>query len=86
MSANDSQRDPWLAALCELRTHDVSPVHAQRLRKRCHRQLGEQEVSSDRQRGPMAGMWMRIAGAVAGAWCVVYLVETVRRAAAGLGF
>ena len=85
MSPND-MRDPLLAALRELRTHDVRPVRAHRLRARCHRQFEMQGASKDLQRSPMAAMSTRVASAVAGAWCVVYLLETIRRAAAVFRF
>jgi hypothetical protein len=45
-----------------------------------------QGASKDLQRSPVAAMSTRVASAVAGAWCAVYLLETIRRAAAVFRF
>jgi hypothetical protein len=85
MTFDDEQRDRYLAALAELRTYDVPQRHAGRLRSRCHAVLQSQS------RGTVpAGngtRFRRIIGpALAGAWCLAYLVEIIRRAAAVYGF
>lgn len=85
MSPNDIQGDPVLAILRELRTYDVSPSRAQRLRIRCHGGLTMQDSSSHLTPSSGAGVW-RAGRVLAGAWCVVYLFETLRRAAAVYGF
>lgn len=86
MSSNDIQEDPVFGALRELRTYDLSPDRAQRLRSRCHRRLKTQHSSRHVPRGSGAGIWRRAVRVLAGAWCVVYLLETIRRAAAVYGF
>ena len=65
-----------------LRPHDVTDRHAERLRTRCHGLLRRQSrATTPDERENSASFW-RIAGpALAGAWCVAYLVEIVRRAA-----
>ena len=72
-----------LAALASLRTRDVSRRHARRLRSRCHALLQPQatpETSAAMRNG--TAFQRIIAPALGGAWCVAYLVEIVRRAAA----
>jgi hypothetical protein len=86
MTANDIQRDPVLAAVRELRTYDVSPERAQRLRAQCHRKFDNRETTRRLSRTPTPTVWTRVAGALAGAWSVVYFLETIRRAAAVCGF
>jgi hypothetical protein len=86
MRPNDIQGDAVLATLLrELRTYDVSSARAQRLRTRCHSGLTMQHSSSHLPRSREAGAW-RAGRVIAGAWCVVYLFETLRRAAAVYGF
>ena len=41
MSADHLGHDPVLAAIADLRPHDVSAGHADRLRSRCHGVLDE---------------------------------------------
>jgi hypothetical protein len=71
------QDDDILAGVAGLRTPDVSQRRAGRLRRRCHAQLQGQS-------GPKEpAVFQRIVGpALGGAWCLAYLVEIVRRAAA----
>ena len=85
MRPNDIQADAVLAALRELRTYDVSAVRAQRLRTRCHRGLTMPDSYRYLPRSSEAGVW-RAGRVLAGAWCVLYLFETLRRAAAVYGF
>lgn len=85
MRPNDIQGDAVLATLRELRTYDVSPARTQRLRTRCHSGLTMLDSSRHLPRSSEAGVWR--AGCVfAGAWCVLYLFETLRQAAAVYGF
>lgn len=86
MNPNDVQEDPVLAALRELRTYDVGPVRVQRLRAQCHSALRMQHSPRHSPRNSEAGVWRRAVRVLAGAWCVLYMVETIRRAAAVYGF
>jgi hypothetical protein len=86
MTPSDIHPDALLAALRELRTFDVSPARAQRLRARCQSRLkmeaGERQSLKDSE----GSVWPRAVRILACAWCVVYLLETIRRAAAIYGF
>jgi len=87
MTVGDDSNDPVLASLAILRTRDVHEWRADRLRARCHARLGAQS-----RRNPRAGLvngssFRRlIAPALGGAWCLAYVVEIIRRAAAAYGF
>ena len=79
MTTHDWSNDPVLASLAVLRPYDVQRARITRLRRRCHAAL--QSTRSAQDRG--ASRWIRTLGpAVTGAWCVAYVFETVRRAAA----
>jgi len=69
-----------LDALRDLRRHDVSSARAQRLRERCHRSLRQQHASTAGRRERETHRVNRAVRLVAGAWCCVYLFETIRRA------
>ena len=87
MNAHDEQNDHLLAAVAELGTHDVSDRHARRLRARCHAVLQAPSRREAPARRARVTLVRRIIGpALAGAWCLAYLVEIVRRAAAVYGF
>jgi hypothetical protein len=86
MRPNDSQRDPVLAILADLPVYDVSPARAQRLRTRCHRCLEPPDTSSHATWAKEADAGRRAVSVLAGGWCVVYLLETIRRAAVVYGF
>jgi hypothetical protein len=86
MNPNDVQEDAVLAALRELRTYDVGPGRAQSLRAQCHNALTMQPTPGHSPPNSEAGVWRRAVRVLAGAWCVLYLVETIRRAAAVYGF
>ena len=86
MSAHHIQTDPIITALRDLRTLDVSPLRAQRLRAQCHRRFNRRETDRKLPIAPTPGAWIRVTGALAGAWSVVYLLETIRLAAAVFGF
>jgi hypothetical protein len=83
MTFDDAQNDQCLDAVAELRTYDVSRRRADRLRTRCHAALQR----PPRRTAPAGGVFRRIIGpALAGAWCLAYLAEIIRRAAAIYGF
>jgi hypothetical protein len=86
MSPQDIHGDPVLATLRELRPYDVRSDRAERLRTQCHRGLTMQDSSRPSPGRSEAGVWRRAVRVLAGAWCVLYLVETIRRAAAVYGF
>lgn len=86
MRPNDIQDDPLIAALLELRTYDVSPARAERLRTRWHNRLPTQDSSRHLPGSSDGGAWPRAVRVIVGAWCAVYLFETIRRAAAVYGF
>ena len=86
MRPKDTPGDQVLATLRELPTYDVRYDRAQRLSTQCHRGLAMQDSSSHSPRRSGAGVWRRAVSVLMGAWCVLYLVETVRRAAAVYGF
>ena len=87
MSADHLGHDAVLAAIADLRPHDVSTGYADRLRSRCHGVLNERRR---RQAGdtPFARLSLRrvVVPALASAWCAVYLCEILLRAAAIYGF
>jgi len=85
MRPNDSPGDAVLATLRELPTCDVRAARARQLRARCHRVLEMRDASSHVPRGGETRAW-RAGGVVAGAWCVLYLFEVLRRAASVYGF
>ena len=81
MNATDYDEDPVLRTLRELRRIDVSPSRAERLRARCHRRLEAQDPGGQVSHSDARG-WRQVVGILAGAWCVLYLFETIQRAAA----
>ena len=87
MTSPDAQDDQSLAAVAESRTYDVSERHARRLRARCHAVLQAQSRRDAPVSRTNGAFFRRIVGpALAGAWCLAYLVEIVRRAVAVYGF
>jgi hypothetical protein len=82
MTADDGQVDDTLAAVASLSSYDVSLRQRHRLRRRCHVLL--QAPPPKRSAARVDGTaFRRIVGpALGGAWCLVYLVEILRRAAA----
>ena len=86
MNPNDVQDDSVLGAVRELRTYDVASVRVQRLRAQCHSALRMQHSPRHSRRNSDPGVWRRAVRVLAGAWCVLNLVETIRRAAAVYGF
>jgi hypothetical protein len=87
MILDDGQNDHVLATIASLRPHDVSPRHTDRLRSRCHARLQAQAGRSARVGMVNGTPFRRVIGpALGGAWCLAYLVEIIRRAAAIYGF
>ena len=86
MTPNEIQSDPVMAALRELRTFDVSPARARRLRARSLGRLETRDSAGDGIHVARTSPWHHAARLLAGAWCALYLVETIRRAAAVYGF
>jgi hypothetical protein len=83
MTVDDGQNDHILAALASLRTQDVSLRQRHRLRQRCHALLQTQPPPAASAARVNGMAFRRIVGpALGGAWCLAYLVEIVRRAAA----
>jgi hypothetical protein len=79
----DGPDDPILTAVASLRTFDVSQRRARRLRERCHVQLQAPSEPKTSVVTMIALAFQRVvAPALGGAWCVAYLAEIVRRAAA----
>ena len=87
MNTADVRDDAVLASLSALGTCDVGRPRAERLRRHCHDALRVAKTP------PLAGgaipegsAWRRMVGpAIAGAWCAIYLFETIRRAATFYG-
>jgi hypothetical protein len=75
MSFTDGQDDDVLAAISNLRAYDVSPRRAEQLRSRCHDVLHAPRRPN-----------LSVSVVLGGAWCVTYLMEIIRRAAAVYGF
>lgn len=75
----DSNRDPVLDCLSVLDVVDISAVRAARLRQRCHAALSHQPGLRPLTQTP--SVWRRwFAPIGAGAWSVLYVLETLRRA------
>ena len=80
---DDGLNDDILAAVASLRTGDVSQRHARRLRSLCHALL-QTEPGPKRPAVMSIGTgFQRVIGpALGAAWCLAYLFEIMRRAAA----
>jgi hypothetical protein len=80
---DDGQNDDILAAVASLRTRDVSPRHARRLRGRCHALLQSEPGPKMSAVMLIGTAFQRVIGpALGAAWCLAYLFEILRRAAA----
>ena len=68
-------------SLAGLKTFDVDRRRADRLRARCHASL-RSRTASKIQPFTFDRRWLRraLAPGLAGAWCLVYLLEIIRRA------
>jgi hypothetical protein len=73
-----------LAMMRLLPPQDVTGGRAQRLRERCHRELHGRTTAAAEARAAL--VWRRTVGpALIGAWSAIYLIETIRTAAALYG-
>jgi hypothetical protein len=83
MILDDGENDYTLAAVASLRTYDLSPRRTHRLRRRCHALLQTPPQRKTSVAMVIGATFRRIiAPALGGAWCLAYLVEIMRRAAA----
>ena len=75
----DEQDGDVLASLARLRTYDVSTRRSRELRRRCHAML-QADATPKRPTWRIVGSWLqRVAvPALAGAWCLAYIVEIIR--------
>jgi hypothetical protein len=85
MNPHDIEKDPALEVLQQLCTYDVGGDHARRLRGQCHSALETPDASRPVRPNRETDGWRRAIGVLAGAWCVLYVLETIRRAAAVYG-
>jgi len=86
MTSDDAQNDPVLAAMSELHGYDVDQLRAHRLRVRCRAALVAERRAADAAATMDGAVWRRIvAPGLLGAWCAIYVVEVMRRAAAIYG-
>ena len=82
---DDKQDDDVLASLATLRACDVSPRRSRQLRRRCHAMLQADPLVGRLSRMVDGAFRRDIVPALAGAWCLAYLVEIVRCTAAIYG-
>jgi hypothetical protein len=86
MTVDDGQDDHVLASVAKLPPRDVSQRHASRLRRRCHAVLQTHTDRAGSAATARGTPFQRVIGpALAGAWCLAYLWEIIRRAAAIYG-
>jgi hypothetical protein len=83
---DERRDDDVLASLAALRTCDVSERRSRHLRRRCHAVLQADALPSRRPWTVSSAFREVIVPALGGAWCLVYLVEIIRRAAAIYGY
>ena len=76
---DDKPDDEVLGSLAGLRACDVSQRRSRRLRRRCHVML-QAQPSVERVSWMVDGALFRrvIVPALAGAWCLAYVVEIIR--------
>jgi hypothetical protein len=87
MTIDNWQDDDVLAGVAGLKSFDVSARRTERLRDRCHARLRGQPWQEAAADVPSGSLFRRVIGpALGGAWCLAYLVEVIRRAAAVYGF
>jgi hypothetical protein len=83
VEVDDQHDDKVLAAIARLRSGDVSPRRSRELRRRCHAVLQAAPAPTKPPWTLDGTLYRRIVGPAFGiAWCVAYLLEIVRRAAA----
>jgi len=86
MTSEDAQNDPVLSALSQLHGYDVDQLRAHRLRVRCSAAFVAERRAADTAATMDGAVWRRIiAPALLGAWCAIYVIEVMRRAAAVYG-
>jgi len=86
MTLDDDGNDHVLAAVASLKPYDVSRRHASRLRRRCHARLRTPLRPETSAAMAQVTAFERIIGPALGvAWCLLYLVEVMRRAAVYFG-
>jgi hypothetical protein len=80
---DEKQDDSFLPGFSGMRTYDVSQRRSRQLRRRCHDTL-RAEPPPTRLAWMIDGALFRrfIGPALGGAWCLAYLLEIMRRAAA----
>ena len=84
---HDRPDEDFLASLARLRTCDVSQRRSHQLRRRCHAMLqAEPPVKRLSWMVDEAPFRRVIVPALAGAWCLAYLVEIIRCTAAIYGY
>ena len=85
MPFGELQNDECFSRVANLKTFDVNRRRSDALRGRCHAVL--QTQIERHAPATNAALFRRIVGpVVGGAWCVAYVVEIIRRAAAMYGF
>ena len=84
MNTDDVRDDAVLSSFSALRACDVSRARAECLRRECHAALRRPEARPSGSAVIRGGSWRRrmLGPAIAGAWCAVYVFETIRRAMA----
>jgi len=82
---NDRNDRVW-ASVASLRSYDVSQRHTRQLRRRYHALLQTRPSPTRSIGSSIATSFQRVLGPAVGvAWCLFYLVEIGRRAAAAYG-
>ena len=80
---DDKPDDDFLAGLARLPTHDVSQRRSRQLRRRCHAMLQAEPPVKNLSGTVDQALFRRvIVPALGGAWCLAYLLEIIRCAAA----
>jgi hypothetical protein len=83
MTVDDGHDDETIAGIESLRTYDVSQHRTRRLRRRCHALLQTRPLPKTSAAMVVGTVFRRIVGpALAGAWCLAYLLEIIRGVAA----
>jgi hypothetical protein len=86
MTSNNWREESSVATLASLRTYEVSAVRVDRLRRRCHVLLqAQRRANRPDATAHSTSFWRLAAPVLGGAWCLAYLVEIIRRAAAVYG-
>ena len=86
MTSHERHGDPVLAALDDLPVWDVDARRARDLGVRCRAVLAAQTRATAGADRPDSARWTRVTGlAFLTLWCVIYVIEIVRRGAAVWG-